>query len=158
MKDTQRRFGHVTHVARDEDHGTVYLMGTFLRPGQVGFGGLALDAEGLAAFEREVAAIFGVETLEQCVGEECWGLWCRGQLNETVEGIETMRGRVTLSGFTRRHSSPGQWRSAKLIARMTLEHAIAHARRRLEEAEAELAAFEGEDFIDWESAPPSTFE
>jgi hypothetical protein len=157
--DRQRSRGVVERVAVANDRSTIYLMCDFDNVGYTGFGGLVFDAEGRAAFEREVAAIFGVEALEQCVGKECWGLWCRGQLNEVMEGLETPRGRVTLSGFTAAHypRSPRRHRDARRAARESLEGTVAWAARRRIEAEAELRDLDA-GFVDWASAPPSTFE
>lgn len=152
----KRSRGVIEAVVEDVDHDTVYLMGHFDGVGMTGFGGIVFDADARAAFEREVAAIFGVATLAECVGESCWGLWCRGAINEHMAGIETERGRVTISSFTKRHYPPEKWRDERQEVRRSLNSTIAHARRQIEEAEAELATFEA-DFIDWEAAPPSEF-
>lgn len=89
-----------------EDHGiwTCYITLKFDAGYTQSFGGLYLDKEKKGPdFYRQVCRLFGVNELPEIIGKRCSGLYCFGYNNETIEGLETERGRLTITGFARKY-------------------------------------------------------
>lgn len=116
------------------------------------FGNLILDKATADVFAEEVCATFGVPSLAALEGVSCFGLWCLGENNEPMEGIEGPTGsRFTITGYRRRHF-PEKACPAFDIERGRLEGEIRWAQRRLTEAQNKLAALP-DRWTEWDTAP-----
>jgi len=89
-----------------EDHGvfTCYIRLSMNGVTQ-SFGGLFLDKEKKGPdYYRSLCSLFAVRELKELVGKQCFALYCFGNNNETIEGLETMGGfRFTLTKFSRKY-------------------------------------------------------
>ncbi len=90
-----------------EDHGilTCYITLDFDRGGVQGFGGLILNEKGTGPeFVKNICNLFGVSDLKNCIGKKCYALYCFGEYNERIEGLENLFGqRFTLTKFAKKH-------------------------------------------------------
>lgn len=153
MDDRKRRAGTVTGISYDSDHGDppiLYLAIDFHGLSQA-FGGFYIDDEAAPAYHAAICDVLGVESLNQAVGREVIGLWCRGLHNETMEGIECAGKRFTITGFARVYY-PNVFKPAKDKAQESILSTIAWAERRKREAEASLATLDAE-WTEWETEP-----
>lgn len=71
------------------------------------FGGVNLSAPGSGVdFYNSICRLFRAQDLEQIIGKRCYALYCFGNNNEPIEGIETEYGnRFTLTSFMKRYDS-----------------------------------------------------
>jgi hypothetical protein len=149
-QDRTRRAAKVHNVTYGPgDHGNfnvmVYL--EFDSGGIQGFGGLSLNKEESGPrFARAISNIFDVTYLNDIIGKKCWVLFPFGYYNETIEGIETEYGRVTLTGFLRKYDpnfkSPLDFELAR--QRGNIEHAV----RQLSQAVEKLKVLD-KIYKDW---------
>jgi hypothetical protein len=104
MENRNRRLATVQDVFYGtEVHGiltcNIYLD---IKGGIQSFGGVNLNKESGLRFQREICSLFGVTDIQQITGKECIALFSFGGYSEPVEGIETIRGRLTLTSFIRK--------------------------------------------------------
>ena len=107
--------------------------------------------EALKVLAEDIAALFRVGGLSELEGRSCWALYALGENNEGIEGLECDEGIRVLKSMWWRKLHP----DAPSLFGQLWERArgrVAGARRRLEEAEADLAALPGK-FTDWELEP-----
>lgn len=94
-----------------EDHGilTCYITLTFKSGGTQAFGGLRLEEVSGKDFCRRVCDIFNVSSLNDLINKSCYGLFCFGDYNEMIEGIESPNGkRFTLTTFSKIYDTQAQ--------------------------------------------------
>ena len=121
-----------------------------LDSGSQGMGGLCLDEVTYPACERELCALFGVETLQLIVGRDCFALRSFARIQQSIEGLEVDGRRWTVTGFFKRHGGVKAGYLSKLqIERESHLFEIRHHTRRIQEEASELARSESE-YIDWE--------
>ena len=149
----KRRAGKIEAVTYDNDHGDPPILFIHIHfPGfSQGFGGFCVGAEKDAAYKAALCDVLGVTTIDDAVGLDVFGLWCRGEHNEAMEGIERNGKRFTITAF-RRSNFPANFKTAKERAQDSILSTIAWAERRKREAEASLATLDAE-WTEWETMP-----
>lgn len=109
MQNNKKRAAVVTDVFYGlEEHGILScsIMLEFVVGGaSQSFGGVNLSAKGSGVdFYNSICRLFRVQDLDQIVGKRCYALYCFGNYNEHIEGIETEYGdRFTLTKFMRKY-------------------------------------------------------
>ncbi len=70
------------------------------------FGGVNLSAGGSGQdFLYSICRLFRVQDLESIIGKRCYALYCFGNYNELIEGIEVCGGeRFTLTSFMKKYN------------------------------------------------------
>lgn len=112
-----------------------------------GFGGLSLDKEKSAPhFAREITSIFNVTYFNDIVGKKCFALFPFGFYNETIEGIETEFGRVTLTGFLRKYDP--KFKSPLDLELQRQRGNVEHAVRQISQATEKMKVL-GSLYKDW---------
>lgn len=110
--ETDDHFGVVT--------GWVHVTGPDEGWGQ-GFGGIGLGPEHAADWTAAICALFGVKTLAECTGRNCFVLHAWASWGHDIEGLEVDGRRFTLTAFRRKHwpehpCDPLTRRKASLLA------------------------------------------
>lgn len=135
-----------------EDHGILTTMVT-VKAGygyHQGFGGLCLDKGKIAnSYVSALCKAFDVKTMDELVGKKCFALYCFGEHNEPIEGLESAdTGRRFLHNAWRKKHFP---ETVNTLAQKieSIRSTIAWAKRRVVEEEARLAALKSH-YVDWE--------
>ena len=144
-----------------EDHGilTCSIQIEFDDHGSQGFGNLCLNPTIGPDFVKSVCETFSLsfsddlqKSLKQMVGLRCFGLYCFGKHNESIEGLEDMvTGRRFLLTQWRRKHFPKKTPSPLEAARNELKSQIVNAWAVVKRAEAELKDLDNK-YYDWEKA------
>lgn len=127
---------------------TVWVNLDFGGSGQ-SFGGLALkSAESRQSFIGELCAVFGVSTLDQLVGKQCYALRSFSDWGAKIEGLESVDtgNRFTVTGYrlSRGYDAPNPLDEA---LKGVLSDVL-RAQKVLKEAEARVAGLKA-DYVEW---------
>ena len=143
-----------------EDHGilTCSIQIEFVGYSQ-GFGNLCLNPTIGSDFVKNMCETFNLpfsddlqKSLKQMVGLRCFGLYCFGKHNESIEGLEDMvTGRRFLLTQWRRKHFPKKTPSPLEAARNELKSQIVNAWAVVKRGEAELKDLDNK-YYDWEKA------
>lgn len=137
---------------RREDHG-ILTTNVTIKAGygyHQGFGGLDLCNQKLA--DDYVAALcktFAVNKFSDLIGKKCFALYCFGEYNEPIEGLECAdTGQRFLHNVWRKKHFPDTVGTLQQRTE-SIESTIAWAKRRLVEEEARLSSIK-KHYVDWE--------
>ena len=153
--DDKRRAGIITSAQfqYSHDHKTWICIVEidFDTLGHQAFGGFCMDTEDQGKdFVAEISATFG-KPFNELAGTRCWGLWNRGENNETMAGVESQNGeRFVIQTFRRKHwpETP----SALGAAAESIQARIDQLTWQLADEHRKLTELEG-NFMDWETEP-----
>ncbi len=148
-RDGKRELGTIVDVwSGKEDHGILTCsIGIDFRGSHQGFGNLCLDKKILPDFMEGVCETFGVKTLNELVGKQCYALRCFSHWNEPIEGLETLDGkRFTLFSWRKKHFPNSKSPYEERIS--SLKNRIASDMRRIDDAYKELRKIHTE-YTDW---------
>ena len=143
--------GTIDNITHGDDHGliTSWVIIHFDNGCSQGFGGLCLEEKTLKYFLRDLCKTFGVRKPWQLLGKKYIALRSFGGWNETIEGLETPKGkRFTITGF-RKAYYPEHATSPLETRRAYLKLEIASWHRRIRDNETTLQNIDA-DFVDWE--------
>jgi hypothetical protein len=124
------------------------------------FGDLYLDQKQANCFAEEVLSLFKIDEVKgdtiasrllRLEGRSFIGLYCLGDPNEPMEGMEVNDRRFTITGFRRKHW-PERATSAFQAQFALLERSIQHYERRLHEEREQLKTLK-DRWTEWETDP-----
>jgi hypothetical protein len=133
-----------------EDHGILTMwVGIEMGGNYQRFGGLVLDKNLAEDYVRQLCRTFGVTTLDELEGEECYALYSFGTYSDPIEGIESVKtGRRFLHQTWRKQHFP-ETPDVLEEKRASILREIAWAEGRAAEERVRLATV-GQKFVDWE--------
>lgn len=133
-----------------EDHGIltsyVHCEGTDGGWGQ-GFGGLGLDEEHGAAWKAALLDLFGVKTLDEIAGRNCFVLRSFPGYGADIEGLEVDGRRFTITEFRRKHWPGKEWDPLVMKRQRLLDHIESLARRQGDLVRDVNTS--GDGYVDW---------
>lgn len=153
--DGTREPAIVDYVRDDDERCTTHFVG-FKGPtggwGQ-GMGGIVMTAEALEDWKASIAALFGVRTIEETVGRNCFILRSWPGWGSNIEGIEVDGRRFTVTGFTRKHW-PEKAKSALEAKEESIRCSIYSNASRIQDLSLELTRVR-KNYVEWESPSES---
>lgn len=138
----------------DNDHGglTTWVHLELGTGWHQGFGGLMLDARLADSYVRDLCVAFGVRGIDELVGKECYALYCFGEHNETIEGLESVETgqRFLHNAWRKRHFPDTKSTFEQEYARE--QSTLEWAERRARQSRHRLATLE-DSYVNWEREP-----
>lgn len=108
--DRRRELGRIEKIFDGpEDHGIdTVSIGVDFGSAHQAFGNLCLGKY-RDSFVKELCETFGVGSIVELEGKECFALRCWGFWNDTIEGLESVETgrRFTITGWRKRNKIPG---------------------------------------------------
>ncbi len=113
------------------------------------FGGLALSKEVSSDYISSVCEIFGVKSLDDLVGKQCYALRNSNSWGEMIEGLESLDGKRFTHYSWRKRLFPEHTKHPLEEKKNRIINLIGSLKRQLADAEHNLLVIE-DNFIDWE--------